>query len=103
MPDIRQALQQARRLARHDRGFVAIVVITLGVGIGATTAAMSVAASVLRNTLPVRNEERLVLVTKTLPTGSTLVAFSYAEIAAWRESSRTLEGIAGVQYDGAWP
>jgi predicted permease len=103
MPDIRQALQHARRLARHERGFVAIVVITLGVGIGATTAAMSVAANVLRNALPVTNEERLVLVTKILSTGSTLVAFSYAEIAAWRESSRTLEGIAGVQYDGAWP
>ena len=55
MPDIRQALQHARRLARHHRGFVAIVVITLGVGIGATTAAMSVAASVLRNALPVRD------------------------------------------------
>ena len=103
MRHIPQAIQQARRLARHDRGFVAIVVITLGVGIGATTAAMSVAGSVLQNALPLRDESRLVLVTKTLPAGSTLVPFSYAEIAAWREASHTLEGVAGVQYDGAWP
>jgi putative ABC transport system permease protein len=103
MPDLRQALRHARRLVRHSRGFVAIVVTTLGVGIGAATAAMSVAAGVLRNALPVRDESRLVLVTKTLPTGSTLVPFSYAEIAAWREASRTLDGVAGVQYDGAWP
>jgi len=103
MPEIRQALRHARRLARHNRSFVAIVVITLAVGIGATTAAMSVAASVLQNALPVRDESQLVLITKTLPTGSTLVPFSYAEITVWREASRTLEGVAGVQYDGAWP
>lgn len=103
MPDIRYALQHAYRLARHSRGFATIVVVTLAVGIGATTAAMSVAASVLQNALPLRDESQLVLITKQLPTGSTPLPFSYAEIAAWRESSRTLPGLAGVQYDGAWP
>ena len=102
MRDILEAVRHAARLARHDRSFVAIVTVTLGLGIGATTAALSVAAAVLHNPLPLRDESRLVLVTKTLSTGPTRVPFSYAEIAAWREASRTLERIAGVQYDGAW-
>lgn len=103
MRAVPQTLRRTLRIARRRPGFVALVIVTLAVGIGATTAAMSVAASVLLNPLPVRDDSRLVLITKNLPTDSTLVPFSYAEIAAWREASRTLEAIAGVQYDGAWP
>ena len=103
MRDIPHALRAGWRLSRRDPGFVAVAVITLALGIGATTAAMSIAASVLQNPLPLRDESQLVFITKTTPAGSTLVPFSYAEIAAWRDASRTLDGIAGVQYDGAWP
>lgn len=96
-------LSQALRFARRNLGFASFVIATLAVGIGATSAALSVAASVLVNPLPVTDAARLLVITKTLPTGSTLVPFSYAELAAWREASRTLESVAGVQYDGAWP
>ena len=103
MLDLPHAFHHALRGARRDRGFVAMVLLTLAVGIGATTAALSVAASVLLSPLPLSDDSRLLLVTKTLPAGSTLVPFSPREIAAWREASRTLDSIAGVQYDGAWP
>lgn len=98
-----QVLRHSVRIARRDPGFVTTAALTLAVGIGAATAAMSVAASVLRNPLPIKDDSRLVLITKALPTSSTLVPFSYAEIAAWRAEGRTFEDIAGVQYDGAWP
>jgi hypothetical protein len=49
-----QILRHAIRISCRDPGFIAIAVLTLAVGIGAATAAMSVAASVLRNPLPVR-------------------------------------------------
>jgi putative ABC transport system permease protein len=84
-------------------GFVALVVLTLAVGIGATTAAMNVAAHVLLMPLPVADESRLVLIKKTLPVGATEVPFSYGELAQWTGATRTLDAIAGVQYDGAWP
>src|SRR5687768_8656639 len=84
-------------------GFVALVVLTLAVGIGATTAAMNVAAHVLLLPLPVADESRLVLIKKTLPVGATEVPFSYGELAQWTDATRTLDAIAGVQYDGAWP
>jgi putative ABC transport system permease protein len=98
-----QALRHAIRVIRRDPGFVALVVITLAVGIGGTTAAINVAASVLLTRLPVQDDARLVLISKTLPAGSTSVPFSYAELSAWAQASRTAESVAGVQYDGAWP
>jgi putative ABC transport system permease protein len=99
LPSIRNAI----RFTRRDPGFVALVVFSLAIGIGATTAAVNVASSVLLTPLPVRDESRLLLITKRLASGSTLVPFSYAEMTAWAEASRTLETVAGVQYDGAWP
>ena len=92
------ACRSALRLSRRNPGYVGLIVVILGLGIGATTAALSVASSVLFSPLPVADESRLVLITKTLSAGSTLTPFSYAEIAAWRDASRTLESVAGVQY-----
>ena len=84
-------------------GFAALVIVTFAIAIGATTTATNVAATVLLSALPVKDESSLLLITKTLPDGGALVPFSYAELHAWREATRTLDGIAGVQYDGAWP
>ena len=103
MTSLQHGFQGALRLSRRNPGYIALIVVILGLGIGATTAALSVASSVLFSPLPVADESRLVLITKTLSAGSTLIPFSYAEIAAWRGASRTLESVAGVQYDGAWP
>lgn len=91
-----------RSIARRP-GFAALVIVTFAIAIGATTTATNVAATVLLSALPVKDESSLLLITKTLPDGSALVPFSYAELHAWREATRTLDGIAGVQYDGAWP
>jgi len=100
---VQRGFHSSVRLCRRSPGHVGLIVVILGLGIGATTAALNVASSVLFSPLPVVNESRLVLITKTLSAGSTLMPFSYAEIAAWRDASRTLESVAGVQYDGAWP
>ena len=77
--------------------------LTLAVGIGATTAAVNVAASVLLTPLPVKDDSRLVLITKTLPIGSTLVPFSHGRTIAMGPGEPDHGGVAGVQYDGAWP
>ena len=87
---------------RHTPRFAAITIVTLALGIGAATAAVSVAVSVLHNPLPVKDDARLLLITKRLLGDRTLIPFSYAELADWRGASRRFENIAGVQYDGAW-
>ena len=98
-----QAIRHAIRAIRSHPGFGALVVLILATGIGATTAALNVAARVLLTPLPVKDDLRLVVITKRLPTGSTAVPFTPAEMTAWGEGTRTLEAVGGVQYDGAWP
>jgi putative ABC transport system permease protein len=98
-----QAVRQAIRVVRSNPGFGALVVLILAAGIGATTAALNVAASVLLTPLPVNDDSRLVLITKRLPAGSAQVPFTPAEMTAWGDGARTFESVGGVQYDGAWP
>jgi putative ABC transport system permease protein len=56
--EIRYAL---RRLALHP-GFTALAVVSVGIGIGASTAMFSVLHAVLLSPLPYTKPERLVLV-----------------------------------------
>lgn len=61
METIRQDLGYALRTLRRSPGFTAVVVLTLGLGIGANTAIFSVMDQVLLRVLPVKNPEELVL------------------------------------------
>jgi putative ABC transport system permease protein len=90
-------------MTRRDPGFVTLVILTLAVGIGAATAAVNVATSVLWTPLPVLEDGRVLLITKTLRAGSVLVPFSLDEMENWSAATQTMAGVAGVQYDGAWP
>src|ERR1700712_3070808 len=91
IPDIKYAI---RALSRA-RGFTLAVVLTLGLGIGANTAIFSVVRGVMLRPLPHRDGDRLMYLQQSaLGPGRENVAFSVPEIEDFRQSAKTLAGIA---------
>src|SRR5512145_783784 len=96
--DIRYAIRSLTRA----RGFAIAVILTLGLGIGANTAIFSVVSGVLLRPLPHRDGDRLVYLRHSIngPGGENIL-FSVPEILDFRNSAKTLSGIAeysGMQY-----
>lgn len=91
-----------RSLVRHP-GFSVTTALTLAVGIGVVTAMFSVVDGVLLSPLPIRDQDRVVLVEKTTEGDAAVAPFAFPDLEALQESTRTLTAVAGVQYDGAWP
>ena len=60
------ALHGLRGIARNP-GFAAVVILTLGLGIGANTAIFSVVHGVLMRPLPYKAQDRLVIVNQAAP------------------------------------
>src|SRR5215211_7141535 len=88
-------IKYALRGLRHSPAFTAVVVITLGLGIGANTAIFSVVRGVLLKPLPHREGDRLLYLRQSTdgPTGAN-VSFSVPEVQDFRSSAKSLGGIA---------
>jgi putative ABC transport system permease protein len=102
--DLAFALRQLRTNFR----FSLIIVLTLGLGIGATTAIFSVVSGVLLRALPFPESERLIsLQTVVFPHGEaatteagagTIDDVSFPDFFDWRSQSHTMEAIASYAY-----
>src|SRR5512144_1915906 len=88
-------LRYAIRSLNRARGFAIAVVLTLALGIGANTAIFSVVRGVLLKPLPHKDGDRLVYLRHSIngPGGDNIV-FSVPEINDYRESAKSLGGIA---------
>ncbi|HWS52486.1 MAG TPA: ABC transporter permease [Pyrinomonadaceae bacterium] len=86
-----------RALAKH-RGFAAVAVVTLALGIGANSTIFSFANGVLLRPLPYRQPERLVMLDETAPKRGTLsMGVSFPNFLDWRAQNRVFEEIAAYQ------
>ena len=95
---MRDALLALRGIRRRP-GFAAVVILVLGLGIGANTAIFSVVNSVLLQPLPNQNGDRLVHLTQTAPgINQPVVSFAVHEVEAFREQTRTLDAV--VEFHG---
>ena len=96
---LRQDTVQAFRAIRRARSLSVTVVLVTAIGIGATTAAFSLADHVLVRPLPFRESERLVKIWQQ-GQGGRLEA-SPANFRDWRDHATYFEGIAGFGSNSA--
>ena len=92
-----QDLRYGLRQLRHSPGYAAVAVITLALGIGATTAIFSVVNGVLLNPLPYPNAARLVALAEKLPPFSEF-AISYPDFLDWVRMNHTFEALAAYRH-----
>src|SRR6476619_4157678 len=98
---IRQDLDYGMRGLARNQGFAAVVVRTLGLGIGANTAIFSVVHGVLMRPLPYRAPEELVIVKQAAPKiGDDSIGFSVPDLTDFRERTRAFSGLS--EYHSMW-
>lgn len=88
-----QDLSYALRMLRKAPGFTAVAILTVALGIGATTAIFSVVYGVLLEPLPYRDASRLIVLNETTPKVGT-VSVSYLDFLDWRGQSHTFSQMA---------
>ena len=93
-----QDLRFAGRTLRRQKGWTAVAVLTLALGIGANSAMFSVVNHLLLNPIPYPNSDRVVLLyqepSQGNTTGMTVMMLPMARVVtAWRDNARSFESI----------
>ena len=94
MRDWMQDMTRALRSLRNAPGFATVVVLTLGLGIGATTSIFSVVYGVLLAPLPYPDADRIVAINEEAANTSQTISVSYLNALDWKAEQTTLDAIA---------
>jgi len=90
-------LRYAMRQIRHSPGFAAVVILTLGLGIGGTTAMFSVVDAILLSPLPYEQPSQLVRFYQQEPDKpDTRTVLTGAHFSYLREHSSSFEDVAAI-------
>jgi putative ABC transport system permease protein len=105
MSGLVQDLRYALRALRRAPGFAAVAIVTLALGIAATTIVYSIVDGILLRPLPIRDAGRVVLAREIAPSGTEMsLAWpnfedwqkrltSFETVAAWRGLTANLTGV----------
>jgi putative ABC transport system permease protein len=95
-----QDLRFGLRMLRKNPGFTAVAVLTLALGIGASTIIFSIIHAVLLTPLPYRDSDRLVVIydREARATGLSKLMDLYQDFEAYRDHSKSFDHIAGMTW-----
>lgn len=101
---VEQSLRDVRfagRALMHAPGSALLAIVTIALGIGASTALFSLLSGIVLTPLPYPEPDRLVSVYQSNPeAGITRTGLASGNINDWRTRSRTIEGLAGYYTTG---
>ena len=92
-------LKHALRVLRKDRGFTAVAICSMAIGIGATAAMFTFADAVLLRPLPVREPDRVVAISAKTATSAPVgnnTTISYPDYADFRDRNRSFKGLVAA-------
>jgi putative ABC transport system permease protein len=98
--DFAADLKYAVRMICHSKLFTTLVVLTLGLGIGANSAIFSLADAVLLRPLPVLRPNEIVTVSSFSPSSpaETVGPVSYRDYVDYRDKSKSFQGLAAFSF-----
>jgi len=97
MSFLRQDLLYALRSLRKAPGFTNVVILTLALGIGATTAMFSVVQGVMLAPLPYRDPDKLVLIWQSNP-HAPHVSLSLPDLREWQRNAHSFDAVSGLRW-----
>ncbi|HEV2114697.1 MAG TPA: ABC transporter permease [Terriglobales bacterium] len=98
METLLQDMRYALRTLRHSRGFTAVAVITLALGIGANTAMFSIVNAVLLRPVPYPEPQQLLKLYTSMPQFRE-ASVSYPNFLDWQRRSRSFDLMAAYRTD----
>ncbi|HYL74648.1 MAG TPA: ABC transporter permease [Bryobacteraceae bacterium] len=96
METILQDVRYALRGLRKSPAFTAVVVLSLGLGIGANTAIFSVLDTLLLRSLPVSHPEQLVTLTRVDPSRGAANNLSYPMFEKFRDAKQVFSDVSAL-------
>ena len=95
MKTLWQDARYGLRMLLKKPGFTLTAVVTLGLGIGATSTIFSFVNGIMLRPLPYQDSERLVLLDETAPKrGIASMGVSTPNFLDWREQNQVFTGVA---------
>ncbi len=103
LADAGQDMRWGWRGVIRGAGTAVVSVLVLGCGIGLAVAIFTLADTVLRRPLPIRDEDRVVALWGTVPGSMRTIPLTPQHFERYRREARALEEVAGTVSVGAWP